>query len=56
VALGIASLVLIIITFIGVTESTMAFTVLGVIVFARVGVKIWQNAVLNISLTIQGLE
>jgi hypothetical protein len=46
-ALGIASLVLIIITFIGVTDSAMAFTVLGAIVFARVGVKIWQNAVLK---------
>lgn len=47
VALGIASLVLIIITFVGVTEITGAFTVLGAIVFARVGVKIWQNAVLK---------
>ena len=47
VALGGASLVLIIITFIGVTESTMAFTILGVLVFARVGVKIWQNAILK---------
>jgi hypothetical protein len=46
-ALGIASLVLIIITFIGVTDSAMAFTVLGAIVFARVAVKIWQNAVLK---------
>ena len=47
VALGIASLVLIIITFVGVTEITGAFTVLGAIVFARVGVKLWQNAVLK---------
>ncbi len=47
VALGVASLVLIIITFIGITESAMAFTVLGVIVFTRVGVRIWQNAILK---------
>lgn len=46
-ALGIASLVLIIITCIGVTESTVAFTVLGAILFVRVGVKIWQNTVLK---------
>jgi hypothetical protein len=46
-ALGIASLVLIIITFIGVTDNAMAFIVLGAIVFARVAVKIWQNAVLK---------
>jgi len=47
VALGVASLVLIIITFIGVTEIGGAFTVLGAIVFARVGIKIWQNAALK---------
>ena len=47
VVLGVTSLVLIIITFIGITESTAAFTVLGAIVFARVGVKIWQNAILK---------
>lgn len=47
VALGVASLVLIITTFIGVTESTTTFTVLGAVVFARVGVKVWQNAVLK---------
>jgi hypothetical protein len=46
-ALGIASLVLIIMTFIGVTDSAMAFTVLGAIVFARIGVKLWHNAVLK---------
>jgi len=47
VVLGVTSLVIIIITFIGITESTATFTVLGAIVFARVGVKIWQNAVLK---------
>jgi hypothetical protein len=47
VMLGLTCLVLIIITFIGVTESTTTFTVLGAIVFARVGVKVWQNAVLK---------
>ena len=47
VVLGVASLVIIIIAFMGVAEITGAFTVLGAIVFARVGVKIWQNAELK---------
>ena len=47
VVLGVTSLILIIITFMGITKSTTAFTVLGAIVFARVGVKIWQNAILR---------
>ena len=45
--LGVASLLLIVFTLIGVTGVTMAFTVLGVIVFVKVGLKILQNAVLK---------
>jgi hypothetical protein len=45
--LGVASLILIILTLVGVTEPAMAFTILGVIVFSKVGIKIWENAILK---------
>ena len=45
--LGAASLVLIILTLAGVTGPAIAFVVLGVIVFVKVGLKVWQNAVLK---------
>lgn len=45
--LGAASLILIVLTLVGITGATMAFIVLGIIVFVKVGLKIWQNAVLK---------
>ena len=45
--LGAASLALVVLTFVGVTGTSIAFTVLGIIVFVKVGLKIWQNAVLT---------
>jgi len=45
--LGAASLALIVLTFVGIMGTSIAFTVLGIIVFVKVGVKIWQNAVLT---------
>lgn len=45
--LGVASLILIVLTLVGVTEPTMAFIVLGIIVFVKVGVKLLQNAILK---------
>ena len=45
--LGAVSLLLIMLTLTGVTGLTMAFIVLGIIVFIKVGLKIWQNAVLK---------
>ena len=47
IILGAASLVLIVLTFVGVRGTSIAFTVLGIIVFIKVGLKIWQNAVLK---------
>ena len=45
--LGAASLALIVLTFVGVTEPAVGFIVLGIVVFVKVGLKIWQNAVLK---------
>jgi hypothetical protein len=45
--LGATSLVIIVLTFVGITGTSIAFTVLGVIVFIKVGMKIWQNAILK---------
>jgi len=43
--LGVASIILIVLTLADVTEPTIAFPVLGVIVFLKVGLKIFQNTV-----------
>ncbi len=45
--LGAASLILIILTLAGITGPTIAFTVLGIIVFLKVGLKILQNTVVK---------
>ena len=45
--LGSASVVLIVLTLVGVTETRAAFIALGVIVFVKVGLKTLQNAVLK---------
>ena len=45
--LGAVSLVIIVLTLVGVTGTTIAFIVLGIIVFVKVVLKIWQNAVLK---------
>jgi hypothetical protein len=45
--LGAASLLLIVLTLVDVTRLTISFIVLGIIVFIKVGLKIWQNAVLS---------
>lgn len=45
--LGAASLALIVLTFVGITGTSIAFTVFGIIVFIKVSLKIWQNAVLK---------
>ena len=45
--LGAASLILIILTLAGRTGLTLAFTVLGIIVFLKVGLKILQNAIVK---------
>ena len=45
--LGIASIILIVLTLAGVTEPTIAFSVLGVIVFLKVGLKILQNTIVK---------
>ena len=45
--LGAVSLALIVLTFVSVTGTSIAFTVLGIIVFVKVGLKIIQNAILK---------
>ena len=45
--LGVASMILIVLTLADVTEPTIAFPVLGVIVFLKVGLKILQNTVVK---------
>lgn len=45
--LGAIAILLIILTLIGITGLNMAFIVLGVIVFIKVGLKILQNAILK---------
>ncbi len=45
--LGVASIILIVLTLAGVTEPTIVFSVLGVIVFLKVGLKILQNTVVK---------
>jgi hypothetical protein len=45
--LGVISLVVIILAFTGILALYLAFIILGVIVFVKVGVKIRQNALLK---------
>ena len=45
--LGAASLVIIVLTLIGITVAATAFIILGIIVFVKVGLKLLQNAVLK---------
>ena len=45
--LGAASLLLIVLTLVDVTRLTISFVVLGIIVLIKVGLKIWQNAILK---------
>jgi len=47
IILGTIALILIVLTLAGIIGPTTGFVVLGVVVFLKVGFKVWQNAILK---------